>query len=216
MFVMNKANILPCIRARNINFLNVTITIWIPQQQRDQSSSVIITTPQKRIRTDPSAKRPNKICDPYGQGGKPLSLIEAKQLKGTISNQWQFEYTNDPCDEIMARNNASNEVSMIGSDHNDSDPHEVQQQQQNKKNYQHPIALVREFIHPDYLSGARFIQKIAAIAQMNNHYPTVLQLHRHIVQKKWHIVSICQCQTYVLGGLSRNDYHLAMVRITTI
>eukprot|EP00522_Entomoneis_paludosa_P018511 CAMPEP_0172462946 /NCGR_PEP_ID=MMETSP1065-20121228/45539_1 /TAXON_ID=265537 /ORGANISM="Amphiprora paludosa, Strain CCMP125" /LENGTH=32 /DNA_ID= /DNA_START= /DNA_END= /DNA_ORIENTATION= len=26
---------------------------------------------------DPTAKRPNKICDPYGQGGKPLSAANA-------------------------------------------------------------------------------------------------------------------------------------------
>lgn len=53
---------------------------------------------------DPLALRPNKICDPYGQGGKPLSRQEAKDLLSTVHDDWmliQPETNNDddttPC-----------------------------------------------------------------------------------------------------------------------
>lgn len=75
----------------------------------------------------------------------------------------------------------------------------------------HPIAICRELIHPDYLLGVRFIQKIAAIAEMNSHFPSIT-LERRIVRKTWQVVSHIRCHTSVLRGLSANDFHLAMVR----
>jgi pterin-4a-carbinolamine dehydratase len=74
-----------------------------------------------------------------------------------------------------------------------------------------PLSLTRHFIHPDYLSGARFLHKIAAVAQINNHFPSVLSLERRIVKKNWQVVTSVRCRTLVLGGLSRHDFHLAMV-----
>jgi pterin-4a-carbinolamine dehydratase len=122
---------------------------------------------------DPSTKRPNQKCDPYGQGGKPLTVTDAAMLKSTIGSQWTFEI--DEADPTV------------------------------------PFSLKRQFIHPDYFSGARFLHKIAAVAQINNHFPSVLSLERRIVKKNWQVVSSVNCQTLVLGGLSRHDFHLAMV-----
>jgi len=79
-----------------------------------------------------------------------------------------------------------------------------------EKNNDKPWAIVREFIHPDFLAGARFVHKMAAVAEMNAHYPSII-LDRRIVHKQWQIVTKIQCHTFVLGGLSTHDFHLAMV-----
>jgi pterin-4a-carbinolamine dehydratase len=78
-----------------------------------------------------------------------------------------------------------------------------------------PSLLVREFIHADYLAGARFLHKIAAVAQIRNHFPPSVRLERRIVKKSWQTVSRIECRTTVLEGLSRHDFHLAMVRTST-
>ena len=135
-----------------------------------QSSSSSSTT-----KYDPSAKRPNQICDPYGQGGKPLTMTDATMFKSNIHPQWTLEIDDE------------------------NDPNV-------------PMSLTRQFIHPDYLSGARFLHKIAAVAQVNNHFPSNLSLERRIVKKNWQVVTVVNCRTVVLGGLSRHDFHLAMVR----
>jgi pterin-4a-carbinolamine dehydratase len=75
-----------------------------------------------------------------------------------------------------------------------------------------PHALEREFIPTDFLSGAKLVQKLAAVAQLDNHFPASLTLARKIVRKEWQVVTAVQCHTTVLGGLSTNDFHLAMVR----
>lgn len=39
-------------------------------------------------RPDPLARRPNQVCDPYGQGGKPMSLSNANDLMKTLEQDW--------------------------------------------------------------------------------------------------------------------------------
>ena len=75
-----------------------------------------------------------------------------------------------------------------------------------------PISLFREFIHPDYLSGAKFVHQMACIGEINNHYP-IITLKRRLVrqQKAWQVVTTVKCRTEVLQGLSHNDFHLAML-----
>ena len=51
------------------------------------------TDKKKTIRKDPFARRPNQKCDPYGQGGKPLSSADAERLLLTVDPKWQLEYT---------------------------------------------------------------------------------------------------------------------------
>lgn len=40
--------------------------------------------------TDPLAKKPTKVCDPYGQGGKPLTVEQAKALLPTLDGSWKL------------------------------------------------------------------------------------------------------------------------------
>ena len=127
-----------------------------------------------KARTDPTAKRPNKLCDPYGQGGKPLSSKELDDLRHTVHSDWKVETNQD----------------------------------------EEPLALTRDFEHPDFMVGARFLQKIAAVAQINAHFPS-LHLERRIVKKNWQVVSVVRCHTKVLGGLSAHDFHLAMVSLNS-
>jgi pterin-4a-carbinolamine dehydratase len=79
-----------------------------------------------------------------------------------------------------------------------------------------PHALERDFIPTDFLSGGKLVQKLAAVAQLDNHFPACLTLSRKIVRKEWQVVTAVQCHTTVLGGLSTNDFHLAMVRSVPI
>ena len=139
----------------------------------------------KKARPDPFARRPTAKCDPYGQGGKPLPLWEANALLATLDPRWKIE------EEAAATKPTTD------NEENASLP---------------PQELTREFIHPDFISGSKFVAKIAAVAQLNIHYPSI-QLERRIVPKKkeWQVITQVRCHTLVLGGLSSHDFHLAMV-----
>jgi pterin-4a-carbinolamine dehydratase len=75
-------------------------------------------------------------------------------------------------------------------------------------------SILRKFRHVDYLSGARFVAKMAALAEWNAHYPA-LTLDRVIIHQRssWTAETTIRCQTKVLQGLSTHDFHLAMVRV---
>jgi len=75
-----------------------------------------------------------------------------------------------------------------------------------------PISIFREFNHPDYLSGAKFVHHMACVGEINNHYP-IITLERRLLprQKVWLVVTTVKCKTEVLQGLSHNDFHLAML-----
>jgi pterin-4a-carbinolamine dehydratase len=157
--------------------------------------------PPKR-RTDPMAKRPTVKCDPYGQGGKPMSWMEAETLLSTLRlhSDWKLVPTpvqtqSPDLDDSSQR--VENESTVDAADTSPQLP---------------PHALEREFIPTDFLSGAKLVQKLAAVAQLDNHFPASLTLSRKIVRKEWQVVTAVQCHTTVLGGLSTNDFHLAMVR----
>jgi pterin-4a-carbinolamine dehydratase len=134
---------------------------------------------QQRFVADPMAKRPNKLCDPYGQGGRPMSLEEAQSLQKTIHDDWRIV-------EMKESESASSAK----------------------------LYLVRDFSHVDFLYGARFLAKVAAVAQINNHFPSLV-LDRQIRHKNWHVYTRVTCHTKVLRGLSQHDFHLAMVRTYT-
>ena len=135
-------------------------------------------------RPDPLARRPNQKCDPYGQGGKPLSLVDAKRLLTTVDSEWKIDLS----DEGVTRTYNDDNDTII------------------------PISISREFFHDEFIDGSIFISKIAALSQMNNHYPTIT-LGRHVVKKlkQWQAVTTVTCHTKVLKGLSHHDFHLAMV-----
>ena len=74
---------------------------------------------------------------------------------------------------------------------------------------ENPNILRRSFVHENFMIGATFIQKIAAVAFVNNHYPS-LSLVRKLDHKSWKVMSRVDCRTEVLGGLSYNDFQIAM------
>jgi len=141
----------------------------------------------KKERPDPFARRPTAKCDPYGQGGKPLPLWEANTLLATLNPGWKIE-EGETIDDLSADNT--------------TDPPAPPP----------PQGLIREYVHPDFISGSRFVGKIAAVAQLNIHYPSI-KLERRIIpnKKAWQVVSQVRCHTHVLGGLSSHDFHLALV-----
>lgn len=151
---------------------------------RFTAERLLSTTNKPARTTDPTAKRPNRVCDPYGQGGQPLSSTEVNSLLATIHHDWKVETKSNDVDE----HSGQNIISCL------------------------PVALIREFSHMDFLSGSRFLHRLAAVAEMNAHFPS-LMLERRIAKKNWVTVSTARCHTTVLGGLSRHDFHLAMVRI---
>jgi pterin-4a-carbinolamine dehydratase len=163
-----------------------------PDQQQQQQQR----PPKRRI--DPMAKRPTVKCDPYGQGGKPMSCIEAGKLLSILHGDWKLLQPPE--------NNSSNKEATATADATAEADAAVSP----------PYTVQREFVHPDFLSGARFVQKLAAVAQLENHFPASLTLSRRIVRKEWQVVTMVQCHTTVLGGLSTNDFHLAMVRTVRI
>eukprot|EP00523_Entomoneis_sp_CCMP467_P008073 CAMPEP_0168734772 /NCGR_PEP_ID=MMETSP0724-20121128/8988_1 /TAXON_ID=265536 /ORGANISM="Amphiprora sp., Strain CCMP467" /LENGTH=183 /DNA_ID=CAMNT_0008781891 /DNA_START=264 /DNA_END=815 /DNA_ORIENTATION=+ len=144
------------------------------------------TNQTRRTRYDATAKRPNKICDPYGQQGRPMAMEQALLHHRDMLNsndQWV----------IVPR----------GGNNDNSDSSSEQSLP--------PLFLTRDLEHPSYLAGAEFGRKIAAVAVVHNHYPISLQLRRKIVRKQWKTITTVQCQTLVLGGLSTMDFHLAMM-----
>jgi len=136
--------------------------------------------PSKR-RVDPMARRPTVKCDPYGQGGKPMSSVEAEALLFTLHSDWTL---------LPLQSAPDNK-----NDKNDAPPH----------------SLERTFVHSDFLQGAALVQTLAAVAVVNNHFPARITLERRIVRKQWQVVTRVHCHTVVLGGLSTHDFHLAMV-----
>ena len=56
-------------------------------------------------RLDPTARRPNQKCDPYGQGGKPMDSESAAQAHLALqldNGDWQLEYNDDDDDTPVA------------------------------------------------------------------------------------------------------------------
>lgn len=176
----------------------------LPRHCRDMTRSTASITSGRRCfskstsnganiksQPDPLARRPNRECDPYGLGGKPLSYREATIQLETLENGWQ----------LLDRKAEPNSTDTS----NDQDMH--------NDNKTPPAALVREFHHADYLAAARFVQTIAAVAHQNNHYPTI-SMERRLLSRKaaWQITTTVTCQTVTLQGLSHSDFFIAMVR----
>jgi pterin-4a-carbinolamine dehydratase len=83
---------------------------------------------------------------------------------------------------------------------------------ENDEDQKIPQAIVREFVHEDFIEGSNFLTHVAAVAQMNDHFPT-LTLERRLLsqQKAWQVVSTVRCHTRVLQGLSHHDFFVATV-----
>ena len=131
---------------------------------------------------DPFARRPTKVCDPYGQGGKPLSSSDAKQQLSILEPGWILVVGND---ETLIENIESQE-SKLG---------EVV-----------PKAVQKEFYHENYLDASRFVSIIASVAHMNNHYPNIC-IERRLMkrEKAWKVVSTVTCSCLLYTSPSPRD-----------
>lgn len=129
---------------------------------------------------DPSARRPNKICDPYGQNGKPLSNSDASNQLSILEAGWRLDYPETKTEDSNQEGN--------------------------------PSALMKEYYHENYLDASRFASIVAAVAHVNNHYP-MITIERQLMkrEKAWRVVTSIKCRTETLGGLSFNDFHIAML-----
>jgi Pterin 4 alpha carbinolamine dehydratase len=117
-----------------------------------------------------------------------MSMEEAKRLHTTIHPDWKLHF--------REQNNAADDAGTA------TPPPP-------------PVALVREFRHSDFRSGSLLIQKLSAVCELNNHYAKLI-LQRRISKTKtegvqWEIVTTAHCQTTVLGGLSTEDFYLALL-----
>mmetsp|Transcript_11841 Transcript_11841/g.18331 ORF Transcript_11841/g.18331 Transcript_11841/m.18331 type:complete len:243 (+) Transcript_11841:200-928(+) len=139
-------------------------------------------------RPDPLARRPNKVCDPYGQGGKPMPLNDAQSLlTTTLEEGWKLQ-------KVSSHRNNRDDV-----------------EEENKTNGP-PESLYREFYHFDFMQASKFISHIAAVAHNNNHYPSI-HLERRLRSRKgaWQVVTTVKCRTPTLQGLSHHDFHIALM-----
>mmetsp|Transcript_15215 Transcript_15215/g.18517 ORF Transcript_15215/g.18517 Transcript_15215/m.18517 type:complete len:218 (-) Transcript_15215:903-1556(-) len=163
--------------------------------EHSSSSSKLFSS---SIKKDPTAKRPNKICDPYGLNGQCMTYEVAKSQTLNLDEGWT----------LLPRNPSSTIDAGTGVT--------VTKDETIDENIQNltlpPVALEKEFSHMDYLSGSRFVSILAAVAHNNNHYPSI-KLERRLLKKEkaWEIVSTVTCYTEVLDGLSFHDFHIAML-----
>ncbi len=139
-------------------------------------------------RPDPFARRPNAKCDPYDQGGKPLTLDRVQGLIKTVEPQWKVMMRHDDDDKKEGETEPESEMTTV------------------------PFAIRRVYWHDDYMQGAAFSTHVAAVAQMNaQHFPQEVILSRKLDSKTktWRICTEVICRTHVLQGLSHHDFYLA-------
>ena len=166
----------------------------------------------KQSRPDPFARRPNQKCDPYGQGGKPLTAVQAEHLLPTLHSDWVlqgvgYQERRHPHHPQQKSNPTSTSQELSNSSSRDTDDIETNSADGI------PTLLRRSFVHPDFLSGASLLNHMAAVAQMNDHYPS-LSLERQLDSRKkqWTVQSTITFHTFVLQGLSHHDFFVATVR----
>jgi pterin-4a-carbinolamine dehydratase len=148
-----------------------------------------------RIIFDPTARKPNQKCDPYGQKGKPLSYDEASLQLQTLDEGWVLMPRKDT--SVQSTKHVKNP-----SVEDDDLPQSVL--------HLPPTSLMKRFSHSNYLDASKFTSIISAVAHNNHHYPTIT-IQRRLLQKSWEINTIVSCHTQVLNGLSYHDFYIAMM-----
>jgi pterin-4a-carbinolamine dehydratase len=161
---------------------------------------------------DPTAKRPNKICDPYGQNGKPLSYADASQQLSILDSGWKLSCYEEGDDNERRINKKTIPVDAA------TDQKEVESSSSSTAIYSSarcltPFALEKEYYHRNYVDASRFASIVASVAHNNNHYPKNIMEQRLMKKEKaWRVVTTTvQCYREVLGGLSFHDFHIAMM-----
>lgn len=142
-------------------------------------------TANSEQRRDPLAKKPNKLCDPYGQNGKPLGYSQVALLLKTLEKGWavsSFCYPNKNSEQLVATSST-------------------------------PKSIYKEYHHESFTQGSKFITCLASLCHVHNHFATFL-LERKLGERassSWIYVTTVTCHTPTLEGLSYNDFHLAMM-----
>jgi pterin-4a-carbinolamine dehydratase len=159
---------------------------------------------------DPTAKRPNKICDPYEQNGKPLSYADASQKLSILDAGWKLscyvEGDKDKRETNIIAGAAPDEREPVSSSSSSSTA------MHSSACRRPPLALEKEYYHQTYIDASRFASIVASVAHNNNHYPKIIMERRLMKKEKaWRVVTTVQCYTEVLGGLSFHDFHIAMM-----
>jgi pterin-4a-carbinolamine dehydratase len=160
-------------------------------------------------RPDPFARRPTSKCDPYGQGGLPLTWSEAKKLLPTVDSQWKLWRSNkDGTDGTADDTLTTTTILDEKEDSNNTNP------PNNCEDTTIPFAIVKDFWHAEYMHGAKFVSNVvSAVAQINNHFPYQVLLERTLSSSRrervWKVRTRVICRTVVLQGLSHHDFFLA-------
>jgi pterin-4a-carbinolamine dehydratase len=196
------------------------------QSSRYQSSSS--SSSSSKHRPDPFARRPTSVCDPYGQGGKPLTLEEATKLLRTVEPEWKIlihEDENGNEYDIIMGNGTKDTPSILvdgvdddgGNNNDDGDGGNKNKNNNNCDENENfavvpPFGIGRDFWHDDYIQASQFMAHVAAVAEMNaQHFPHKVILERkiHSRTKSWNVCTRIICRTHVLQGLSHHDFYLA-------
>lgn len=80
---------------RSMNKLRRHLITSIGYENRLYSSSTLLQNSSSRCRMDPTAKRPNRICDPFGQNGQPMKMNEALSQLSLLDSGWHIERNKD-------------------------------------------------------------------------------------------------------------------------
>eukprot|EP00557_Chaetoceros_sp_GSL56_P009970 CAMPEP_0176476388 /NCGR_PEP_ID=MMETSP0200_2-20121128/24_1 /TAXON_ID=947934 /ORGANISM="Chaetoceros sp., Strain GSL56" /LENGTH=208 /DNA_ID=CAMNT_0017872051 /DNA_START=123 /DNA_END=745 /DNA_ORIENTATION=- len=156
-------------------------------------------------RKDPTAKRPNKICDPYGQNGKPLSYVDAAQQLSILDPGWTLCWYDEEDDKGVKKvtgksaTNDTEEEKVLSSPSFTTDGQDETFVAETTR--PPPFGLEKEYYHENYMDASKFASIVASVAHNNNHYPKIIMERRLLNKEKaWRVVTTVQCYTEVLGG----------------
>jgi pterin-4a-carbinolamine dehydratase len=197
--------------SHNLSSSSVTETV---NEKKTTSSATL----KKKIMfsKDPLAKKPNSKCDPYGQGGKPLNYQEVSMLLNTtLEKGWSVNFSplSFPID---------NEKGAYSENHQQCNVEGGDEAQRKLL----PLNIYKEFHHENLLQGTKFISSLASLCLVHHHFAS-FHLERRLMSRieknnvtsdsstlsssGWNFVTTVTCCTPTLGGLSYNDFHLAMM-----
>eukprot|EP00978_Attheya_sp_CCMP212_P032702 scaffold128890_cov63-Attheya_sp.AAC.3 len=130
---------------------------------------------------DPTARRPNQVCDPYGQSGKPLGKADATQLLQTLDHGWVLE-------EHAETNNETAQT--------DHPPAFVQMEF-------HHVDFVQGAKFLSHMAAVAHVH--------NHYPTLSLERRLLPREKAWRVTSTVRCSTTTLQGLSHHDFHICMM-----
>lgn len=144
---------------------------------KDEESKMIQHKQSRRSnKTDPTAKRPTKKCDPYGLNGQSLSFDECFNLLSTLDEGWRIIDSSLTTIETVE---AGDSTTVL------------------------PKFLQRQCYHNSFHEASKFLSYIAHISTNINHYP-ILTMERILVDDLNNIVQTNNTNTGI-NNLSNDD-----------